>query len=645
MKTVEANGREFEFDDNASPEQMGAAIDEYFTNQEPKRLTGEQLASALQKENEGNVIAMGKGFDKTFSGLGQTGLEMLEKVGLVDEGTASEFTKRKDSEYSAFDKNFEKDYGDSFGNWLGNMVGEVSPYLVIPGGQKTAAKRLAALTAAGGAIGGAQYQEEGSDASRLGSAALGASTALAFGSVFELMPLAKNSIRKYLSKGLDSDFAKQAESLTKKTGVEFKLPQVTGEARSEAATTLARADSKGEMIARGVESRQSEQLKTYFTKVMNRLKPDSKRFGDSVKNSFEKLMGSTNSKTGLLGTRAKQADLDFSSAYAASKGTKDIPINSYSIAIDDLISGVKDSAARNPRSASAKVYKNLLSLKKGAQKGNMDAREIHNELRSLGKAMKGKQRLFSDSMDVTQDSSIAKKLYAAIKSDADKAPQLKSAMSNYAKASDEIESIRESVIGKLFNRKGVFDIPEGVSLTPEMIEKSFLSMDSTQIRHAMRALSKVDPVVKKRLQAHFIKSRLDGAGKWGQADIPNFSPESMLDLINTKKQSFFSVFDDPATAKDVMDGLKTAQRIMMFNNRTAGQTSSIPVKLAGVLASRDSTFISRLGAELATPSFMQKLVLDPGAMQALKVISKPGASQKSAIAAAATLTDLMNESE
>jgi len=595
-------------------------------------------------EFRGHGEAFGIGAQERLAGLQQMGVEMRESAGLEKAGASQQFTKETDARLKGLNAEFQKKYGDSFMNSLSKFMGKDAALLLAPTNAPTWLGRLGQLAGYGAAEGGIGYIPEESDETRVGAATKQAVLSAGLGQFFEVVPGLKNMVKRWLGTGIDDDFAKQGVKLSEKTGVDFKLSQFTGEAKTEAMEKLARSKASGEMAARGLESEQATQLKSYFKKVMNKLKPDSARFGDSVKDSFEKLMGSSSSKKGLLGQRARQADMDFTKAYAASNGTKDIPIANYTQAIDELIDGVADAAKRNPRSAAARKYRNLLSLRKGAAKGNMDAKEIHGELRNLGKAMKGKQRLFSDSMDVTQDAAEARKLYSAIKSDAEAAPALKEAMSNYSKASNEIESIRESVIGKLFNRKGVLEVPEGVSLTPEMIESAFTKMDSSQIRHSMKALSKVDPLIKKRLQAHFIADKIKSASKWAEADIPKFKPAEMLDLINTKKQTFFSVFDDPSAAKDVLDGLEAAQRIMMVNSRTAGD-KQLAIKAAGVLASLDKTFIARLAAELATPSAIKSLILDKDAMLALKAISKPGIKQKSALIAAEKLNNWMNEGE
>lgn len=601
-----------------------------FEGAAPSERTGE----ALRKKDEGTLISMGKGFDKSLSGMKQAGLEAGEKIGILEKGQAEAFTKMKDDEYLAFEQAFEGEFGESFAYTAGQLIGEVAPAMAIPGGQATAAARLGALTAGGALVGGTTYIPEESEATRGQLAATGAGTALAFGSAFEVVPKAKNFIKKWLGKGLDSKFAKEGVELSKKTGVDFKLSQLTGQARSEALETAARGSSEGEMLARELESRQALQLKSYFTKIMNKLKPDSTRLGESVAKTFDDVLGDATKRTGMLGNRAAQAERDFTRAYAAGGRKADIPMTNFRKAIDDLLQEHAGAASRFPGSESAKVVREMTALKQGAQE-NITALDIHNMLKQFGKASEGRGKALSDALDITTDQGLSKRLYGALKNDAEAAPQLGKAMANYAKNTDEIEALRQSALGK------IFDVKEG-SLTPEAIERAFTKMDATSMKQAVAALKKVDPAIKQRIQSHFISEKLQKAGLLEEAGKPSFQPSTMLDLVNDNRKQFLAVFGGKGF-NDIKRGLEAAQRVIQFNRSMGGGAglTGEAIKFAGVIASRDKTFIARLAAEVATPTGLQRLVESESARKALMELTKPGAKQKSVLLAVDQLSELI----
>lgn len=59
-QTIEANGQEFEFDDNATPEQIGSALDEYFGAQKPPSSPPPQSPTGREQINEA-ILSTGPG--------------------------------------------------------------------------------------------------------------------------------------------------------------------------------------------------------------------------------------------------------------------------------------------------------------------------------------------------------------------------------------------------------------------------------------------------------------------------------------------------------------------------------------------------------------------------------------------------------
>lgn len=86
---VEANGKEFEFPDGTSEAQMGAAIDEYFANQQPQQEVGVQPVQKQQPEQDpqGFLSKTASAIGEAFTGSERMTPEMqqLEPVGNAPE--------------------------------------------------------------------------------------------------------------------------------------------------------------------------------------------------------------------------------------------------------------------------------------------------------------------------------------------------------------------------------------------------------------------------------------------------------------------------------------------------------------------------------------------------------------------------------
>lgn len=105
------------------------------------------------------LIGLGSGFMKVGEGAKQLALTAGEKLGLVPQGAAQQYTQSVDQEHAAYDKT---PVAQSTVGKVGEFAGQNLPFLAIPGGVagKLGARMLTgALSGAG--IGASQYVPEG----------------------------------------------------------------------------------------------------------------------------------------------------------------------------------------------------------------------------------------------------------------------------------------------------------------------------------------------------------------------------------------------------------------------------------------------------------------------------------------------------
>jgi len=170
--TVRARGEVFTFPEGTSDDEIGVALDEFFSGEpsdpDLERGTGESL-----------LIGVGSGLTRAGQGAKQAALALGESVGVVPEGRTEEFTQEAQAEREFFRGT---PVGESTPGQIGELVGETLPFL-IPGG---ATVRGAA--AAGAGVGALAFQEDPEDVgfsrSRATSTALGAG----FGGIAQALP-------------------------------------------------------------------------------------------------------------------------------------------------------------------------------------------------------------------------------------------------------------------------------------------------------------------------------------------------------------------------------------------------------------------------------------------------------------------------
>jgi len=214
--TIEANGETFEFEDGTTDEQIGAALDEYFSqsaqpqqgaiglNEEPEKF-GEQegvFKSAL--------IGLGDGFTRFGEGIQQihndlqgsldrrrtssrTDQETLN-LGLEADAREQEFNQKVQARRDEF---ANTKVSDNISSKAGSFVGEVAPSLLIPGATGNSVRaRLLSGVGLNAAASSTTFVEDGQ--SRLANAITGGAFGALPVGIEQAAPVVSNTIKSII---------------------------------------------------------------------------------------------------------------------------------------------------------------------------------------------------------------------------------------------------------------------------------------------------------------------------------------------------------------------------------------------------------------------------------------------------------------
>lgn len=382
-----------------------------------------QLLDKSLKDFEGQTIKLGQGLVRAKNGLVQTTLDVLETAGIFPEGSADQFTKMTNEERRIVEEQFKKEFGEGFQFAASEVTGELLPYLAIPAAGKGALSRLLFGIVTGGAAGGSVFNPEEDREQRLKekgtSAAIGASVGGVASVGAEIVNKVKNIVNNTLASAIKQNrkFALRGLDLQKRTGIKFKLSQLTGDPAVESLEDLSRAGTKGERLARNIERNQSLDAFKFFKRQLSKIDDNTDDFGVRVTKTFNKLMGKAEDGTGLLGRRKANAVRNFKAAQEAG-GT--IPVNNTINKINGLIDEMDSPGAGRQSRFLAQELKNIRDdlLENG---GSLKPLELQKRLEEWGRAAKGTGKFFSDKVDRANELRPARELFGALNDDLDDA--------------------------------------------------------------------------------------------------------------------------------------------------------------------------------------------------------------------------------
>ncbi|WP_245841117.1 hypothetical protein [Paraburkholderia ribeironis] len=243
-----------------------------------------------------------------------------------------------------------------------------------------------------------------------------------------------------------------------------------------------------------------------------------------------------------------------------------------------------------------------------------------------GRAARRSGNVFSD-IDPNANQVLAKRLFGAINRDFDEASTastpiakaLKTANTNYRKASDSITFIEKSALGKLLGEDvtdAAFSGQTASTRAPEAIARRYLNMQPSEARSVTTILQQHAPDVLNDTKAFVLRNGLEAA----KNDVPGAAPISFarfrkeMDRVQPKLEELGFTKKEIADIKDVTDTMARAGDKAGANpSGTTGAVHMLETAREGLMGHPAAAAVS-----VVTPWVMSKALLTQGGRDLLR---------------------------
>ncbi len=210
---------------------------------------------------------------------------------------------------------------------------------------------------------------------------------------------------------------------------------------------------------------------------------------------------------------------------------------------------------------------------------------------------------------------------------------MKFARDQYAADSVPLTELQSAGLGRLFGG----DVPK----SQEAIIQKFMKMQPSQLKNVMRIMDDADPGFSDSLRAEFLQEMITDAtrlSKGGQAGLAiSDEPFDFIRVLKTgdNQEKLRVMFEGTGELMTIREGLEITSMLTRNLSEASGNfLQTMATRAAGVVASRDKTFIARLAAELMTPKILAKVLRN---QDAVKILSKAIKTQNAGVWANAFL--------
>jgi len=568
----------------------------------------------------------------------------------------------------------ERFKADAEAHPVADIVGNVAGTLAGPGKLLKGAKGAIGLITQGAALGGIYGfgQGEGGIENRLESGAEGAAIGGATGGVMAGGTKIYNKIRP---SNMAADFVNKQFSNSKMAGDSAQLAQDIGQTYtpgqatgSKALLTIEGLVRRHPVSADTMQRFDEKQLDVSLNNLITNLDrlhanpAGPEATGNLVSKAFDKVVNTAAT------VRRATAKADFGRVDELAGRYRVVKPNNLNSTLDDI---AKDFSAPGGGDAVAGYLKQVQRIKADLDRAGpagLSAKETQRLLQIYGDAARGTGKVFAD-MENAQQRMIAGKIQRALMDDVDAAADsgghvgeiakaLKTARDNYKSNSQAINSLEESVMGRLFGGD--------YAKAPERVAQAMKNMKPSELIQSMGILNKADPTTAQVVKRYLVEDALSAAGHNPHSGAPvaqisgqdAFSPAKFLTAIRksnvwktfspTERQGMEQAVRDleRVSYRAGTDGSPTAPLTMamnLFSNR-AGRTlagGATGAAIAGVSGGdmKEGAMAGAVGGGatgLAIPR-LAKLITTPQGQQALRTLRVAKPNSKAALAATSTI--------
>jgi len=321
-----------------------------------------------------------------------------------------------------------------------------------------------------------------------------------------------------------------------------------------------------------------------------------------------------NTVSKLADVRSKQATTDYGDVR---KIAGNAPVIKYQNTLDTLDKIIAENK-NVPAGDSVKVAKQAQSIRDLlAEQGTATVNDAMKTRSAWGKAAQRSGNIFTD-VDPNANQALAKRLFGAVNADFDAASTantpiaqaLKKANQNYAKASQSIDFVAKSALGKLLGEDVTDAIGSGQTAStkaPELIAKRYLDMQPSQARSVTSILKRNAPDALQQAKAFVLKNGLEQAKSTapGTSAISFAKFRSEMDRVAPKLQEMGFTPKEIADIKDITDTMARAGDKTGVNSSKTTSTA----QATGVVGLAASGHVIPAAIAAGGPLLMSKALL------------------------------------
>lgn len=621
------------------------------------------------------AINTGKALDDTAAGFVQLGLMAADAFGSPEASKQlTEFTRQQIQDNSDFVRNANPELLDASSQFLSSAISgygtggaaavaatKLAGKQAAEAVSRTAVRRLAAGTVAGGAGGFTQFAEDGTE--RAANVFMGAALPLGITGVAEATRLSANSLRAKMRRALREPVARDNLAAAEESFAKYDMDATLGaQVKSKGLRELETLATNSAATADFVAQRTSE----ITSKAVQALRTQAERFQGQKLNPTELgkrlFSAARRSRKQLTTVRGQAWEKYFTQAEEAGKRTvkdgrgrtrivdnKVLKGPAVVSAIDDVLN--RDILQDRLTGGS----KNYLRKLQGRAANGYSVRELQSDLVDLQNFASGKGKI-SQLMDPDESQSLAKDILKTLRSEIDDAAEdggpvslVKKARGIYAMVSQSIDAVDNQPIGALLKQakvaEGITPVQGQAALgasavSPEQFSTAVRKMEPSQLRQFIDQTNSADPSLMNTVRASFIEdaiatSRVNARTSevGGRIDIGELTAK--LESPQAKE-----LLGGGAVAKDiaeVVDNMRVISGEGVGVVGMAGGTASElqqQVPLAGDVAATGSAslvFFMKALVSGATPRQIAKMMYTPEGRAIMKDVTGTLRSKDKAI--------------
>lgn len=366
-----------------------------------------------------------------------------------------------------------------------------------------------------------------------------------------------------------SDFAKEGELLAQRTGVDLTPAQVTGSKSQTMLENLARQSIFSRSDAAAADQKIAQQWTDYVGRVIDNVSTG----GGSPAEIGSRVQGAVkNAVSDMTQARNAAADADYGQIRTLLQGKPAVVPQNYMATLQDL----SQQFAGGPKGSDYEKLANTLGSLQENGLQNADLSTLMKTRRFLSQVAGGQVQLAGDTGRGMQKS-IATQLLGAIDQDLDASAQkiggpvgdmLQQANARYRAASQQIEGLQNSALGKLVGQDFTQALGNGTfnQIPGEVVMQRIGAMKPSQLESVKGILQQTDPDAWQAVKRSVLEDALKAAQSTPASEGANAvaaRPGVFANVMakTPEDQARLASIFDPGERAQIEDAIAAAKRI------------------------------------------------------------------------------------